>query len=68
MKTALTESGEPVIAGDGVPETAVCPRCGCRVTLRSRRQMGGEITYFWRHTDNGRVPCSRRIRPYSRDA
>lgn len=65
MKRALGENGEVIEAGAGVAPTAVCPTCGCRVRLRSRRRMGGGVTYFWRHAEEGRVPCRKRSRPFS---
>ncbi len=67
MKTALSATGEPIVAGDGMPETATCAHCKCSVTLRKRSLMGGGVTYFWRHSDNGRVPCRERARRFSQE-
>jgi hypothetical protein len=64
MKRALTDTGETVVAGEGMPENATCPVCGRRVTLRKRRVMKGEVTYFWRHVDYKSKSCAKRAKPY----
>lgn len=64
MKTALSGTGEIIEAGAGVPENATCPLCGRRVTLRKRRTMSGEVTYFWRHVDYKSKSCAKRTKPY----
>jgi len=68
MKTALSDTGEPIIAGDGMPEKAVCPFCGNRVTLRRRRQMNGDVTYFWRHVEHSSRSCRSRSKPYKNNS
>ncbi len=52
MKTAVTQTNEPIIASADAPKTAICPACSGSVQLRKRRLMGGGITYFWRHNNN----------------
>ena len=48
-----------------MPEQAKSPQCGGLVTLRKRRQMGGEVTYFWRHVDfKQSKSCAKRAKPY----
>ncbi len=64
MKTALSDAGETIVAKNGMPEKAICPRCGSRVTLRRRRQMNGDVTYFWRHVDHSIRSCLKRSKPY----
>jgi hypothetical protein len=64
---AITEFqlSQDVAAGAGMPEQAKCPQCGGLVTLRKRRQMGGEVTYFWRHVDfKQSKSCAKRAKPY----
>jgi hypothetical protein len=63
MKTAISTSGKTIVASDTAPATARCPRCGGVVKLRSRRRMGGDASYFWRHGDNQNLKCPRRLRP-----
>jgi hypothetical protein len=64
MKVAETTGGEPIEASLMAPKQAVCPCCGGRVTLRSRRVMGdGKRTYHWRHQGNVNRDCSARHRP-----
>jgi hypothetical protein len=64
MKTALSDKGETLTAGAGMPKNATCPVCGRRVTLRKRRLMGGEVIYFWRHVDYKSKSCAKRAKPY----
>lgn len=66
MKTAVSRSGEVIIAGAGVQDTATCQFCGCKVTLRKRRLMGGGVTYFWRHVANSGAQCPKRSGPHHR--
>jgi hypothetical protein len=67
MKMALLPSGKEIAADPSAPATAVCPRCGCVVVLRTRRSMRGRIiTYFWRHASQGNVYCVERWSPLSR--
>ncbi|MFL7839360.1 MAG: hypothetical protein ACK2T4_03005 [Candidatus Promineifilaceae bacterium] len=67
MRTALSEKGETIVAGSGMPEEAFCPYCGGRVILRKRRLMGGGVTYYWRHVDYKQSKsCSKRAKPYKR--
>ncbi len=64
MKIAHSSSGEPIVADAGAPAQAVCPHCGGRLILRSRRLMGSmKLTYYWRHGSNRNLRCDRRSRP-----
>jgi hypothetical protein len=64
MKVAQTVDGKKVVASASAPKEAVCPCCGGRLTLRSRRTMNnGQRTYFWRHRSNHNTNCSARNRP-----
>jgi hypothetical protein len=66
MKTAISKEGEIIAAGEAAPEAAVCPYCGSPVTLRRRRAMSGDVTYFWRHTIGQYSQCQGRSGPVSK--
>jgi hypothetical protein len=64
MKTAKTPTGQIIEASPDAPKVAICPYCGGKLTLRSRRPMNnGKVTYFWRHRGNKNVNCTARKRP-----
>ncbi|MCP4425075.1 MAG: hypothetical protein GY803_11315 [Chloroflexi bacterium] len=64
MKIAQTPEGQTVKAEAASPKQAICPRCGGRLSLRSRRVMGNDKkTYFWRHQGNMNRHCSARRQP-----
>lgn len=64
MKIAITREGHTIEATPAAPPSALCPSCGGKLTLRSRRKMGnGGATYFWRHSSNLNRYCSARTRP-----
>jgi hypothetical protein len=60
------ETKEPLTAAADVPQQAVCPYCQGIVLLRSRKQMSGACTYYWRHQDNRNRTCNGRSRPLDR--
>lgn len=64
MNTAVTDKGRQVIASEEAPESATCPYCGSPVTLRKRRSMSGEVTYFWRHRSGFGPSCRGRFSPF----
>ena len=48
------------LPGDA-PKEAICPRCGGKLTLRSRKAMNNcQQTYFWRHRPNQNRQCRDR--------
>jgi len=53
-----------VVAGPEAPEVAQCPACGGEVRLRKRKNMDGEVSWFYRHKQGtGRQDCPRRYQP-----
>lgn len=59
MKTAVSSNGRKLVASRTSPNTAVCPKCGGTVILKSRRLMANAgNTYYWRHKDNDHA-CER---------
>jgi hypothetical protein len=64
MKFAESADGKRIEASPQAPEEAICPDCGGKLTLRSRRTMNnGKVTYFWRHRGNKNRYCTARRRP-----
>lgn len=64
MKIAHSpDKQERLEASPTAPLTALCPDCGGPVRLRSRRQMSGVKSYFWRHLANRNHDCPGRARP-----
>lgn len=64
MKIANTPNGQPIEASPAAPREAICPYCGGKLILRSRRTMNnGKATYFWRHHSNMNSNCAARRRP-----
>jgi hypothetical protein len=66
MKVAQTAEGKPITADATAPSRAICPICGGKLSLRSRKTMNnGQRTYYWRHRSNHNRFCSARNRPFS---
>ena len=64
MQLAHTIEGKKITANADAPKEAICPHCGGKLTLRSRKAMiNGKATYFWRHHSNQNRHCSARHRP-----
>lgn len=64
MQLAQTTEGKKVTATANAPKEAICPQCGGKLTLRSRKAMNNcKATYFWRHRSNQNRHCSARHRP-----
>ena len=63
MRTALDDTGSPLEANVGLPDRAICPRCGGAVILRQRRRSRPHhgVTYFWRHQDHENAGCPARF-------
>lgn len=66
MKTAVTNEGKIIEANAQAPVAAVCKFCGSLVVLRHRRNMDGQVTYFWRHKRGSTTPCPARPSPVGR--
>lgn len=65
MKTAVTSNGSRLVASQASPNSAVCPKCGGAVILKTRRLMANAgTTYYWRHEDNDHS-CTRQ-KPFMR--
>ena len=63
MKHAKAKSGALISAAEGAPPEATCPHCSQQVLLRSRRTMGHQVTYYWRHANNRGRNCRGRSNP-----
>ncbi len=64
MQLAQTIDGKTVPAAADAPKEAICPRCGGKLTLRSRKAMNNcQQTYFWRHRPNQNRQCRARHKP-----
>jgi len=62
MRDAMVD-GQSVVAGPRSPQEAVCPECRGAVGRRKRRNMDGQVTYFYRHNRGVGEECPRRAYP-----
>ena len=60
MKIARNLDGTSLVASAMAPPEAICPDCAGVVRLRSRRRMGQEPVYFWRHSRQASQACPGR--------
>jgi len=64
MLLAKTPEGKPLTATAQAPKEAICPICGGKLKLRSRKAMNTcKATYFWRHLANQNRHCRARRHP-----
>jgi hypothetical protein len=59
MKRAIW-NGKEIEAGPDAPARATCPYCDEPVLLRSRRNMDGCVTWYWRHETGAGRHCPGR--------
>jgi hypothetical protein len=64
MRFAMVD-GQMVEAAPGAPSEALCPCCLGNLTLRKRRRMSGELSYFWRHRAYENPDCPARDLPWT---